>query len=43
MAEGLKQAIPNAMQSDAVKRYVAEQKRFMEDPSREGADPCAAR
>jgi mono/diheme cytochrome c family protein len=43
MAEGLKQAISNAMQSDAVKRYVAEQKRFMEDPSREGADPCAAK
>ena len=39
----LKQAISNAMQSDAVKRYMAEQKRFMEDPTRDGADPCAVR
>jgi hypothetical protein len=42
-AEGLKQAITNVMNSDAAKRYAAEQKRFMEDPSREGADPCAVK
>jgi mono/diheme cytochrome c family protein len=41
-AAGLKQAISKVMESDAVKRYMAEQKRFMEDPAREGADPCAA-
>lgn len=42
-AAGLKEAISKVLQSDAVKRYMAEQKRFMEDPTREGADPCAAR
>ena len=40
-AAGLKQAISKMMQSDAVKRSLAQQKRFMEDP--EGADPCAAK
>lgn len=40
---GLKAAIAKVMQSDAVKQMMAEQKRFMEDPARDGADPCAAR
>jgi mono/diheme cytochrome c family protein len=43
MAAALKTAIGKVMESDAVKRYAAEQKRFMEDPTRDGADPCAAR
>jgi hypothetical protein len=42
-AANLKEAISNAMQNDTVKRYMAEQKRFMEDASREGFDPCAVR
>jgi len=43
MAAALKNAIGKVMESDAVKRYAAEQKRFMEDPTREGADPCAGK
>ena len=43
MGAGLKEAISKVVQSDAVKNYMAEQKRFMDDPTREGADPCAAR
>ena len=43
MAVALKTAIGKVMESDAVKRYAAEQKRFMEDPTRDGADPCAAK
>lgn len=42
-AAGLKQALSNAMENDTVKRYMAEQKRFLEDPAREGADPCVSR
>ena len=43
MAAGLKTAIGKVMESDAVKRYAAEQRRFLEDPTRDGADPCAAK
>jgi hypothetical protein len=43
MAEAIKGAVQKVASSDAMKRYAAEQKRFMEDPAREGADPCAAR
>lgn len=43
MAAGLKQALSRVAQSEAIKNYFAEQKRFMEDPMRDGADPCAAR
>jgi mono/diheme cytochrome c family protein len=41
-AAGLKQAISNATQNETVKRYFAEQKRYMDDAAREGFDPCAA-
>ena len=41
MAAAIKGAIEKVAASDAMKRYAAEQKRFMEDPTREGAvDPC---
>jgi len=47
MAAGLKEALSKVAsrvrESESIKNYLAEQKRFMEDPTREGADPCAAR
>jgi mono/diheme cytochrome c family protein len=42
-AAGLKAAIAKVMQSDALKQMMAEQKRFMENPTGNDADPCAAR
>jgi hypothetical protein len=42
-AAGLKQAISNATQNETVKRYIAEQKRYADEASREGFDPCAAK
>jgi hypothetical protein len=38
----LKAALAKLAQSDAVKRYLSQQQRFMEDDAREGAKPCAA-
>jgi hypothetical protein len=43
MGAALKTAIGKVLESDAAKRYIAEQKRFMDDPTRDGADPCTAR
>jgi mono/diheme cytochrome c family protein len=43
MGAAIKAAIGKVMESDAAKRYIAEQKRFMEDPAREGIDPCAVK
>jgi hypothetical protein len=44
IAAAIKGAIEKVAASDAMKRYAAEQKRFLEDPSREGAiDPCKDR
>lgn len=43
MAAGIKEAVAKVAQSEAIKNYFAEQKRFMDDPARDGADPCAAR
>jgi mono/diheme cytochrome c family protein len=39
----LKAALAKLAQSDAVKRYLSQQQRFMDDAARDGADPCAAR
>jgi hypothetical protein len=39
----LKAALAKLAQSDAVKRYLSQQQRFMEDDAREGAKPCAVR
>ncbi len=43
MAAGLKEALSKVTQNETMKNYFAQQKRFMEDAAREGADPCAAR
>ena len=39
----LKAAVAKAAQSDIVKRYLSQQRRFMEDAGREGTDGCGAR